>query len=86
MAHFHIVKRIRDQMQCSPLEREAADCIEQLQADCKFLLSFAPTDVKVPAGLFPTFYHTLSHEGDQELADRINKIKSSLPPLEKDGV
>jgi hypothetical protein len=54
------------------------DRIDELEASVKFLLSFAPTDTVVPKGLDPTFYHTLSSEGDQKLANRINKIKAEV--------
>jgi len=48
--------------------------IALLKADVKFLLSFAPKDVKIPSDLFPTMYHTLTHEGDQDIADRVQDI------------
>ena len=48
---------------------------KELEADVKFLLSFAPQDTLVPSHLDPTFHHTLSAEGDQKIADRIAKIK-----------
>ena len=44
--------------------------------DLKLLLSFAPEDV--PKGLDPTFYHTLTYEGDTKLQAGINRIKSKL--------
>lgn len=46
---------------------------EQLEADIKFLLSFAPDEP--PPGLDPTFYHTLTHDGDMELSERIKDIR-----------
>ena len=55
-----------------PLEER----IHQLEDSIRFLLSFAPTDC--PSGLDPTFYHTLSYEGDKALQDRIDNIKSLL--------
>jgi hypothetical protein len=52
--------------------------IDELEASGMFLLSFAPKDTVVPKGLDPTFYHTLSADGDQKLANRINKIKAEV--------
>lgn len=49
------------------------DKITALEADIKVLLSFAPD--KPPEGLDPTFYHTLTYEGDLEIWKRIQKIK-----------
>ena len=52
------------------------DCrtrIKQQEADIKFLLSFAPDEPS--PGLDPTFYHTLTHDGDMELSERIKNIR-----------
>ena len=51
----------------------ASDKIKQLGLDIKFLLSFAPDES--PPGLDPTFYHTLTHDGDMELSERIKNIR-----------
>ena len=58
--------------------------VQQLEADIKFLLSFAPDEP--PPGLDPTFYHTLTHKGDMELWERIKKIKGdeTKKPLNHD--
>ena len=69
---------VRLRLTYNNLAREAADRIAELEASVKFLLSFAPKDTVVPKGLDPTFYHTLSSEGDQKLANRINKIKAEV--------
>jgi len=51
--------------------------------DLRLLLSFAPKDV--PEGLDPTFYHTLSYDGDAKLQKDIDRIKSILTAPIKDG-
>lgn len=45
-------------------------------ADVLFLLSFCPDNLpnEVPEGLDPTFYHTLTYEGDVKIAERLQKI------------
>jgi len=53
-------------------------CISELAADVRFLLNFAPMDC--PKSLDPTCYHTLSYDGDKKLQDRIDKIRTSIPP------
>jgi len=54
-------------------------CQEKLDIknDIKFLLSFAPREEPedLPRGLDPTFYFTLSYEGDMEIAKRIKNIE-----------
>ena len=44
--------------------------------DVLFLLSFAPKEKpeEVPKGLDPTFYHTLSYEGDVKMAEMLQQI------------
>jgi len=61
----------------------AVDRIVELEAklaaanrDIKFLLSFAPNG-STPKGLDPTFYHTLTYEGDVKLQERINAIDAA---------
>lgn len=44
--------------------------------DLQLLLSFAPKDA--PKGLDPTFYHTLSYDGDVKLQQGIERIKAKL--------
>ena len=51
--------------------------IERLKSHCRFLLSFAPTD-NAPKGLNAAAYHTLTHEGDSKLFDRIIEIKNEV--------
>jgi hypothetical protein len=50
---------------------------EQLQADLKFLLSFAPaqTPDEVPSDLGAMFYVTNSYEGDVAIAQHIQDIR-----------
>lgn len=49
----------------------------QLKKDIEFLLSFAPCDhpEDVPEDLNPMFYFTGTHEGDVNIAKRIEEIK-----------
>jgi hypothetical protein len=47
--------------------------IAELAADVKFLLLFAPDDC--PRGLDPTFYRTLTYDGDKKLQDRVEAIR-----------
>ena len=51
--------------------------------DAKLLLSFAPKDC--PKGLGPTFYHTLSYEGDKELQVRIDRIREAVEQADDNG-
>ena len=44
--------------------------------DIKLLLSFAPKDC--PEGLDPTFYNTLTYEGDRSIQDRIEAIQKAI--------
>jgi len=47
--------------------------------DVEFLLSFVPTwALEVEEGLFPTFYGTLSYEGDLKVKKRIDLIKENI--------
>jgi len=46
---------------------------------CKYLISFIPTWAEnVPEGLDPTFYGTLSYEGDLKVNRQVNKIKTLI--------
>ena len=47
------------------------------EVDIKLLLSFAPSG-EVPKGLDPTFYHTLTYDGDHKLQQRIDEIKAMI--------
>lgn len=49
---------------------------KEIQEDIKFLLSLVPEWAKkeVPEGLDPTFYGTLTEEGDNEIKKRIDEI------------
>ena len=62
-------------VQRGKLEQHVKD-IEALRDDCKFLLSWAPKDC--PKSLDPTFYFTLSYEGDLGLQERVDKIRAAL--------
>ena len=44
--------------------------------DLQVLLSFAPKDV--PEGLDPTFYHTLTYDGDATLQASIDRVRAAL--------
>jgi hypothetical protein len=52
-----------------------------LKKDIEFLLALCPewakTD-KVPEGMCPMFYGTLSEAGDKTVAERVNRIKKEL--------
>lgn len=50
--------------------------------DIKYLLSFAPND-PTPEGLDPTFYHTLTYEGDKKIESRVSKIRAALQAGDK---
>ena len=56
----------------------AANRINELEKDCKYLLSFAPHRYP-PEKMSPMFYKTGTYEGDVEISERIKKIKSRLP-------
>jgi len=44
-------------------------------ADIKFLMSFVPEWAKeVPRGLDPTFYGTLSYDGDMKVKKRVDEL------------
>jgi len=46
---------------------------------CKYLISFIPDWAEVvPRGLDPTFYGTLSYEGDLKVNKQINEIKTLI--------
>ena len=52
---------------------------KQLREDIEFLLSFVPGWAKeAPPGLCPTFYGTLTQEGDQKVVDRVNEIRARI--------
>ncbi len=55
--------------------RKMKQQVEALKADCRFLLGFAPKDV--PTKLDPTFYHTLTYEGDVQLQERVDRIRQA---------
>ena len=61
----------------------AIEALEQSQlvsqSDLALLLSFAPKDT--PEGLFPTFYHTLTYEGDKAITDRLAELRKNLKPI-----
>ena len=52
---------------------QSADTVQVSRADLRLLLSFAPEDC--PEGLDPTFYHTLTYEGDRALQDRVDAVR-----------
>ena len=62
---------------------QAIEALEQSQlvsqSDLALLLSFAPKDT--PEGLFPTFYHTLTYEGDKAITDRLAELRKNLKPI-----
>ncbi len=53
--------------------------------DVRLLLSFCPDELDSPKGLSPEFYFTGDAYKDQDLLNRINSIRRSLPtPPETD--
>lgn len=47
--------------------------------DAKLLLSFCPTEAdKIPKGLSPEFYHTLSYDKEHEVVSRVDEIKAMI--------
>lgn len=52
--------------------------------DLELLLSFAP-ELGYREGLDPTFYHTLSYDGDSKLQEKVNRIKSMLDTINNEG-
>ena len=42
------------------------------------LKNFYPFKGDLPKGMDPTFYQTLSYEGDKELLDKFDEIKSRM--------
>jgi hypothetical protein len=53
---------------------------KKLVSDLKFAMSFAPKE-KATKGLDPTFYFTLSYEGDKKLDERIEQINQTLKEI-----
>ena len=45
-----------------------------IQVVIGYLRNMAPTFANVPAGMDPTFYHTLSYEGDVTEGERISGL------------
>jgi hypothetical protein len=45
--------------------------------DLKILLSFSPQG-EVPKGLDPTFYHTLTYDGDCKLQAKVDRVRAML--------
>ena len=51
----------------------------ELLKACKYLMAFVPDWAKiVPRGLDPTFYGTLSYEGDLNIKNRIEEIQAMI--------
>lgn len=48
--------------------------------DMKLLLSFVPKELpdELAKGLDPTFYHTLTYEGDIEILKKLQRIKQYM--------
>lgn len=60
--------------------------ISDEESDIGFLLSFVPDwALIVPEGLDPTFYGTLSYEGDLVVKERVDKIRTKEYGVEKDS-
>lgn len=64
------------------LARLVAEC-SRLREALELALSFAPTAI-APKGSDPTFYHTLSYEGDCALLERLNKARAALAGEKKE--
>ena len=62
-----------DRLRIQELLTNQQQRIAELEADNKFLLSFAPD--KPQEGLDPTFYFTLTYSGDFELWQRVERIR-----------
>ena len=59
--------------------------LKRAEEDCRFLLSFVPEWANiVPSGLDPTFYGTLTEEGDRQVKVRVDKIREALKGLGKE--
>ena len=53
--------------------------------DIKLLLSLVPDWVKiVPKGLEPTFYGTLTYEGDMKVKKRIDRITQAIEKIDNE--
>ena len=79
------VKRLRECQLSISLEgvadryEEVIDQLKRVEEDCRFLLSFVPDWAKiVPLGLDPTFYGTLTSEGDLAIKKRVDEIKAVI--------
>ena len=71
-----------DLPELKPQNAKLADALadrDALASDVEFLLSFVPAWAKdVPDGLGPTFYGTLSADGDREVKARVDAIRAAL--------
>lgn len=47
------------------------------ESEVRMILNFLPKG-DVPKGLSPTFYHTLSYEGDLAIQDAVNELRDKL--------
>ena len=69
-------KRIRA-LKADLFRKEAK--LERVKADARFLLQFVPNWAEnMLKGLDPTFYGTLTYEGDMEIKTRIDSIRALL--------
>lgn len=60
------------------MDMSEKDEIELLRGYVKFLLIFAPTEENFAEGLDPTFYITLTADGDRHLHERVAEIKKAV--------
>jgi hypothetical protein len=61
------------------LESRLKEAIEVIELSFGLLSNFHPfCEEKVPKGLDPTFYQTLSHKGDQELLDKYKRAREFM--------
>jgi len=66
----------------SEYNEEHSLCLEgllTLRDDLRFLLSLLDSwEKKPPEGLDPTFYHTLTYEGDMEIWKKVEAIRAKV--------
>jgi hypothetical protein len=56
-------------------------CLEDTEV--RIILNLLPKG-DVPEGLDPTFYHTLSYDGDMKLQKAVDKLREKLENLPRD--
>ncbi len=70
-----IVSSLLQKIKKNKEELRHGEKVKRMNKDIKFLLSFVPRwALVVPEGLDPTFYGTLTYEGDLEVQGRVLDI------------